>query len=129
MVDNREGETTVVTTAFDVERVREALVDVQNMPDRQTEELAPSLWVLRRHIEAMVPYASLRREQLPGDHPEAIARLDEVVRAARALGAVRRPDFLATAQTRRQQYLVLAEQLIAYTEDALEQDREECRPW
>ncbi|MFE9555439.1 hypothetical protein ACFYOD_18445 [Streptomyces sp. NPDC006703] len=118
----------MVATAFDVERVRETLVDVQNMPDRTTE-LAPSMWVLRRHIEAMLPYAALRREQLPDDNPEPIARLDEAMKSAKALGAMKRPAFLATAPTRRQQYLVLAEQLLKYTEDAVEQDREECRPW
>ncbi|MEV8529827.1 hypothetical protein AB0451_37985 [Streptomyces sp. NPDC052000] len=120
---------TVIATGIDLDRVYEALQKARALPDRESTEHHSVLWVLRRQIDAMLPYASLRREQLPGNDAELIARLDQVVKAAKALGAARRSEFLASAQARRQEYIDLATQLLEYTEDALDRDREECRPW
>ncbi|MFI6056411.1 hypothetical protein ACIBCO_40965 [Streptomyces violascens] len=120
---------TVITTGMNLDRVYETLQEARALPDRLSTEHHPVLWVLRRHIEAMLPYVALRREQLPGTDPEAIARLDQAVEAAKALGAVSRGDFLATATSRRRDVVALAARLVEYTEDALDADREECRPW
>ncbi|MFF3160013.1 hypothetical protein [Streptomyces sp. NPDC057910] len=93
---------TVITTRIDLDRVYEALQEARALPARETTEHQPVLWLLRRHIEAMLPYASLRRGQLPGTDPDTIARLDQVVRAAKQLGAVRRTEFLASVEARRE---------------------------